>query len=84
MPNVIHSNRSVCRSGIFKCILIFISSVASTMLYELFLPLHSNKDGHQHHEKESTDQPPRKKRKYDNEENEDNESQKNVGKKDKE
>ena len=22
MPNVIHSNRSVCRSGIFKCIFI--------------------------------------------------------------
>ena len=22
MPNVIHSNRTVCRSGIFKCILI--------------------------------------------------------------
>ena len=54
------------------------------MLYELFLPLHSNKDGHQRHEKESTDQPPWTKRKYDNEENEDNESQKNVGKKDKE
>ena len=54
------------------------------MLYELFLPLPSNKDGHQRPKKESTDEPPRKKRKYDNEENEDNESQKNVRKKDKE
>ena len=53
------------------------------MLYELFLlPLHSNEDGHQCHEKESTAEPPKKK--YDNEENEDNESQKNVRKKDKE